>query len=128
LGGSLTGKTIAVLGLTFKANTDDTRESPAIAVIEQLVSRGGKVVAYDPMVTKYDLTGMSLADSAATAAVGANALVVLTEWTEFKEIDAKQILSAMSGNVVFDTRNVLDKKTWEAAGAIIPNNSTTRAV
>ena len=73
MGGSLTGKTIAVLGLTFKANTDDTRESPAIAVIEQLVSRGGKVMAYDPMVTKYNLTGMSLTDSAATAAAGADA-------------------------------------------------------
>jgi UDPglucose 6-dehydrogenase len=80
------------------------------------------------MVTKYELTGMSLTDSAATAATGADALVVLTEWAEFKEIDAKQILSAMSGNVVVDTRNVLDKKTWEAAGAIIPNNSTTRVV
>jgi len=128
LGGSLTGKTIAVLGLTFKANTDDTRDSPSIAVIEQLVSRGGKVVAYDPMVTKYELAGMSLADSAATAAAGAEALVVLTEWAEFKEIDAKQILAAMSGNVVVDTRNVLDKKNWEDAGAIIPSNSTTRAV
>jgi UDPglucose 6-dehydrogenase len=69
-----------------------------------------------------------LANSAATAAAGADALVVLTEWTEFKEIDAKQILSAMSGNVVVDTRNVFDKKTWEAAGANIPNNSITRAV
>ena len=128
LGGSLTGKTIAVLGLTFKANTDDTRESPSIAVIEQLVSRGGKVIAYDPMVTKYELAGMKLADSAVSAATGADALVVLTEWAEFKSIDSKEILSAMSGNVVVDTRNVFDKKTWEAAGAIIPNNSTTRAV
>ena len=128
LGGSLTGKTIAVLGLTFKANTDDTRESPAISVIEQLVSRGGKVVAYDPMVTKYELAGMSLADSAVTAASNADALVLLTEWAEFKSIDAKKIISAMSGNVVVDTRNVLDKKTWETAGANIPNNSTTRVV
>jgi UDPglucose 6-dehydrogenase len=126
-GGSLNGKTIAVLGLTFKANTDDTRESPAIAVIEQLVSRGGKVVAYDPMVTKYELAGMSLADSAATAAAGADALIVLTEWAEFKSIDAKQILSVMSGKVVVDTRNVFDQKTWEAVGAILPYTSTTRA-
>ena len=103
-------------------------ESPAIAVIEQLVSRGGKVVAYDPMVTKYELAGMKLADSAVSAAAGADALVVLTEWAEFKSIDAKEILSAMSGNVVVDTRNVFDKKTWEAAGAIIPNSSNTRAV
>jgi UDPglucose 6-dehydrogenase len=128
VGGSLTGKTIAVLGLTFKANTDDTRESPSIAVIEQLISRGGKVVAYDPMVTKYELAGLSLADSAVSAASGAHALVVLTEWSEFKSIDAKQILSAMSGKVVVDTRNVFNQKTWEAAGAMIPNHSTTRVV
>ena len=71
---------------------------------------------------------MSLTDSAATAASGADALVVLTEWAEFKSLDAKKILSAMSGNVVVDTRNVLDKKTWEAAGAMIPNTSITRVV
>ena len=128
LGGSLVDKTIAVLGLTFKANTDDTRESPAIAVVERLVGRGGKVVAYDPMVTKYDLTGMSLADSPLAAASGAHALVVLTEWAEFKAIDAKEILSAMSGNVVVDTRNILDKKTWEASSANFPTGSTMRDV
>ena len=126
LGGSLVGKTIAVLGLTFKADTDDTRESPAISVIERLVGRGGKVVAYDPMVTKYELAGMSLADSAIAAASGAHALVVLTEWADFKTIDAKKILSVMSGNVVVDARNVLDKKTWEAAGAVVPKNSKTK--
>jgi UDPglucose 6-dehydrogenase len=96
-------------------------------VIERLVGRGGKVVAYDPMVTQYDLVGMSLADSAVAAASGAHALVVLTEWTEFKSIDAEQILSVMSGKVVVDTRNVFDQKTWETAGAILPNTSTTRA-
>ena len=127
LGGSLVGKTIAVLGVTFKADTDDTRESPAIAVIERLVGRGGKVVAYDPMVTKYDLAGMSLVDSAVAAASGAHALVVLTEWSEFKSIDAKQIMSAMSGTVVVDTRNVFNQKTWQDAGAIFPNTTATKS-
>jgi UDPglucose 6-dehydrogenase len=127
LGGSLVGKTIAVLGLTFKADTDDTRESPAISVIERLVGRGGKVIAYDPMVTKYDLAGMSLANSAIAAASGAHALVVLTEWAEFKAIDAKQIMSAMSGNVVVDTRNVFNQKTWQDAGAIFPNTAATKS-
>jgi UDPglucose 6-dehydrogenase len=126
LGGSLVGKTIAVLGLTFKADTDDTRESPAISVIERLVGRGGKVVAYDPMVTKYDLAGMNLADSAVAAASGAHALLVLTEWAEFKSIDAKEILSAMSGKIVVDTRNVFNQKTWEAAGATFPNTASSR--
>jgi UDPglucose 6-dehydrogenase len=128
LGGSLVGKTIAVLGLTFKAETDDTRESPAISVIERLIGRGGKVVAYDPMVNKYDLAGMSLADSPVAAATGAQALVVLTEWAEFKSIDAKEILSAMSGNVVIDTRNVFNQKTWETAGATFPNTVSSRTI
>jgi UDPglucose 6-dehydrogenase len=127
LGGSLTGKTIAVLGLTFKANTDDTRESPAIAVIEHLVQGGAKVVAYDPMVTKYDLAGVSLADSAVTAASGSDALVVLTEWPEFRSVNSAEILQAMSGNVVVDTRRVLDQVKWQAAGAVFPNSSS-RAV
>ena len=128
LGGSLVGKTIAVLGLTFKADTDDTRESPAISVIERLIGRGGKVVAYDPMVNEYDLAGMALADSPVAAATGAQALVVLTEWAEFKSIDAKEILSAMSGKVVIDTRNVFNQKTWETAGATFPNAISSKII
>ena len=127
LGSSLSGKTIAVLGLTFKANTDDTRESPAIAVIEYLVQSGAKVVAYDPMVAKYELAGLSLANSAVTAASGSDALVVLTEWPEFRSIDSAEILKAMTGNVVVDTRRVLDQAKWQAAGAVFPNASS-RAV
>ena len=80
------------------------------------------------MVTKYDLVGMSLADSAVLAASGAHALVVLTEWAEFKSIDAKQVLAAMSGKVVVDTRNVFDQNTWEAAGATFPNTASSRTV
>ncbi len=124
LGGSLSGKTIGVLGLTFKANTDDTRESPAIAVIEHLVQVGAKVVAYDPMVTNYELNGLNLADSAVTAASGSDALVVLTEWPEFRTIDSTEILKAMTGNVVLDTRRVLDQAKWQAAGAVFPNTAS----
>jgi UDPglucose 6-dehydrogenase len=125
VGGSLVGKTIAVLGLTFKANTDDTRESPAIAVIERLIGRGGKVVAYDPMVSKYALAGLSVAESPIAAATGAHALVVLTEWAEFSEISGKEILSAMNGKVVVDTRNILDQKAWQDAGAVFPTAAST---
>jgi UDPglucose 6-dehydrogenase len=124
LGGSLAGKTITVLGLTFKANTDDTRESPAIAVIEHLVRSGAKVVAYDPMVTKYELTGLSLADSAVTAASGSDALIVLTEWPEFRTVDSAEVLKVMTGNIVVDTRRVLDQAKWQAAGAVFPNTAS----
>jgi UDPglucose 6-dehydrogenase len=127
LGGSLSGKTIAVLGITFKANTDDTRESPAIAVVEHLVQSGAKVVAYDPMVTKHDLAGMNLVDSAVAAASNSDALVVLTEWPEFRTLNSNEILKAMTGKVVVDTRNVLDQNAWQAAGAVFPNASTKRS-
>jgi UDPglucose 6-dehydrogenase len=120
LGGSLVGKTIAVLGLTFKAGTDDTRESPAIAVIERLIGRGAKVVAYDPMVSSYELKGLTVAGSAMGAATGADALVVLTEWQEFAILDSKKLLEVMSGTCVVDTRNILDKNVWQTAGAVFP--------
>ena len=125
LGGSLVGKTIAVLGLTFKANTDDTRESPAIAVIERLIGRGGKVVAYDPMVAEYDLAGLSVANSPTAAATGADALLVLTEWEEFSQISSSEMLSAMNGKAVVDTRNILDQKAWQESGAVFPVIAST---
>lgn len=128
LGGSIAGKTIAVLGLTFKANTDDTRDSPAIAVIGHLIRNGGKVVAFDPLVPSYELSGLTVASTPVAAANGAHALVVLTEWPEFKEIDAVPIMSAMSGNVVVDTRHVFDQKIWELAGAIFPVATVSKAV
>ena len=75
----------------------------------------------------YELAGMTLADSAKAAASRADALVVLTEWAEFKQIDAKQIMSAMSGTVVVDARNVFNHKTWQDAGAIFPNTAPTKS-
>jgi UDPglucose 6-dehydrogenase len=120
LGGSLVDKTIAVLGLTFKANTDDTRESPAIAVIERLIGRGAKVVAHDPMVSSYPLTGLTIVESPTKAATGADALIVLTEWPEFGELVAGELLEVMSGTCVVDTRNILDVNAWETAGAVFP--------
>ena len=120
LGGSLSGKTISVLGLTFKAGTDDTRDSPAIAVVKLLITRGGNVVAFDPLVENYALAGLTLVTSPIAAVTGSDALVVLTEWPIFKELDSKEILAAMTGDVVVDTRNILDVGTWQKAGAVFP--------
>lgn len=120
LGGSLVGKTIAVLGLTFKANTDDTRQSPAIAVIERLIGRGAKVVAFDPIVSTYSLAGLKVVESPAAAASDADALVVLTEWPEFGQLDPAELIAAMRGTCVVDTRNILNKTSWQGAGAIFP--------
>ena len=121
LGGSLVGKTIAVLGLTFKANTDDTRQSPAIAVIERLIGRGAKVVAFDPIVSAYSLAGLKVVASPAAAANDADALVVLTEWPEFGKLNPAELIAAMRGTCVVDTRNILNKTNWQAAGAIFPD-------
>jgi UDPglucose 6-dehydrogenase len=79
------------------------------------------------MVTKYELAGLSLADSAVAAASGSDALVVLTEWPEFRTVDGAEILKAMTGNVVVDTRRVLDRDKWQAVGAVFLNASS-RAV
>jgi UDPglucose 6-dehydrogenase len=120
LGGSLVGKTIAVLGVTFKANTDDIRESPSISVIERLVGRGATVRAYDPMVKELSINSASSFKSALEAAKNADDLVVLTEWDEFAKLDAIEILNVMQNKFVVDTRNVLNKKAWEQAGANFP--------
>lgn len=120
LGGSLVGTTISVLGVTFKANTDDTRESPSVAVIERLIGRGAKVKAFDPMVTDFDLAGLEICESAESAAADSDALLVLTEWEEFGQISAESLLSKMKQKFVVDTRNILDQKTWESAGATFP--------
>lgn len=120
LGGSLVGASIGVLGITFKANTDDTRESPAVAVIERLIGRGAKVKAYDPLVKDYQLDGLQIVSSPIEAASKTDALVVLTEWDDFKKITPSEILNAMKQNFVIDTRNILNKEDWLSAGAIFP--------
>ncbi len=121
LGGSLVGTSIGVLGMTFKADTDDTRESPAIAVIERLIGRGAKVKAFDPLIRSYSLTGLEVVDSALDAARDVDALLVLTEWNEFKDLSPQDLLTVMRKNFVVDTRNLLDKKTWMDAGARFPS-------
>jgi UDPglucose 6-dehydrogenase len=106
-GGSLEGKTIAVWGLTFKARTDDTRESPSLFVIDRLVARGAKVQAFDPMV-KRQLDGITVCDDAYSAAEGASALAVLTEWEEFRFLDMAKVRSLMVSANLVDARNLLD--------------------
>jgi UDPglucose 6-dehydrogenase len=111
LGGSLEGKNIAVWGIAFKANTDDTRESPALAVISRLRNRGAHVRAYDP-VARYEDNSFELAVSALDAAKGADALVLITEWAEFAEIDPRRVKDVMAGDSVLDCRRVLNAGTW----------------
>ena len=114
-GGSLLGKTIAVWGLTFKANTDDIRDSPALAVIRRLITQGAMVKAYDPGIRE-QISGIENCQSAVEAATGADVLTVLTEWDDFKWIDAGDVATAMAGRHVVDARNLLDRNAYIRQG------------
>ena len=112
-GGSLEGKAICVWGLAFKANTDDIRESPAMSIVTRLLDRGSKVQAFDPVAIAPDREGFSQASSPEQAAEGADVLVVLTEWSEFAEVDPNAVAKLMQGSAVLDFRRVLPAKKWE---------------
>ena len=119
-GGSVAGRRIAVLGLTFKPETDDMREAPSLVLLPQLVAAGAEVVAYDPQGVAYArqmLPAATLyAGSALEAARGADALVLLTEWNEFRALSPERLAEAMAGRVVLDLRNVWDPVAMRAAG------------
>ncbi len=118
-GGSLDGVVIAVWGLTFKARTDDLRDSPSIAVISRLVAEGAIVQAYDPTVTGAKPgvpDGIVIASDPVAAAKGAATLAVLTEWDDFKWVEAADTAAAMAGTEVVDGRNILDRAQWQRAG------------
>jgi UDPglucose 6-dehydrogenase len=115
VGGALAGARIGLLGLAFKAGTDDLRDSPALAVAAVLAAHGAEVSAYDPAVDA-ELPGMTVVDDAYRAAKGADAVVVLTEWAEFRRLDWAHLAELMAGDSVVDTRNLLDPQTVLAAG------------
>lgn len=109
LGGDVKGKTIAVLGLTFKPETDDMRDSPAITIVEELVAAGAEIRAFDPEGmenAKSILPDITYASGPYDAATGADAVVIVTEWNEFRGMDLKRIKTAMSGNSLVDLRNI----------------------
>ncbi|MBV1836203.1 UDP-glucose/GDP-mannose dehydrogenase family protein [Acetobacter estunensis] len=119
-GGSVHGKKIAVLGLTFKPETDDMREAPSIPILHRLAEAGAEVRAYDPVgmdVAKPMLPPSTVyCKDALDAAKDADALVVLTEWTIFRALAPKAIREAMKGKVVVDLRNIFDPQAMRAEG------------
>ncbi|MCP2254339.1 UDPglucose 6-dehydrogenase [Prauserella aidingensis] len=115
VGGDLSGARIGLLGLAFKAGTNDLRDSPALGVASVLCAHGAEVAAYDPAVAE-EQPGMLVVDSAYRAAKGADAVVVLTEWPEFCRLDWHVMAEAMHGDTVLDTRNLLDPTTVLDAG------------
>ncbi|WP_242151995.1 UDP-glucose dehydrogenase family protein [Sphingomonas sp. BAUL-RG-20F-R05-02] len=109
MGGEIRGKTVALLGLTFKPNTDDMRDSPAIAIAQTLIDEGAHVRAYDPEgieQAKLVMKDVEFATDAYSCAEGASALVIVTEWNEFRALDLKRIKSILAEPVLVDLRNI----------------------
>jgi UDPglucose 6-dehydrogenase len=107
-GGSVDGKTVAAWGLTFKARTDDLRDSPALEVIRRLTARGANVRGYDPAIHK-PLDGLDVVSDPYAACEDAEVLMVLTEWDEFRWLDFDKVAASMKNLAIVDSRNVLDR-------------------
>ena len=119
-GGSVAGKRVAVLGLTFKPETDDMRDAPSLSIVPRLVEEGAEVRAFDPvgMDAARPLLPQAVhyAQDALGAAEGADALVVVTEWNEFRSLSPQRLAETMRGRVVVDLRNVFDPAAMHTAG------------
>jgi UDPglucose 6-dehydrogenase len=116
----LTGKTFALWGLSFKPNTDDIRDAPSLVIIDALLAAGAKVLAYDPaaadnMRALYK-DKLKVVDDKYEALKNADALLIATEWQEFKDADVKQIASSLNQPLVFDGRNIFKPETMKVAG------------
>ena len=119
LGGDVRGKRVGVLGLAFKPNTDDMRDAPSIPIVNALVDRGAEVSAFDPVArhqAERIFSGIAFADDAYAAADGADAIVIVTEWDEFRALDLDRLASSLRGKVLVDLRNVYDRRDAEEAG------------
>jgi UDPglucose 6-dehydrogenase len=118
-GGTLRGKTISILGLTFKPNTDDMRESPSIPLITALQDLGAKIRAYDPEgmeQSKSELSDVSYCDGPYSCAENADALVIVTEWEQFRALDLDRLKRAMACPVIVDLRNIYQPEDVIAHG------------
>ena len=117
--GDLTGKTIGLFGLSFKPNTDDMRDAPAIEIANALVEAGAKVKAYDPVamdVARPLLPAVELCPDVYGVAHNADAVIVVTEWNEFKQIDLEQLRKLMRQPIIFDGRNIYDPQIMHRLG------------
>lgn len=119
LGGNLTGRTIGILGLAFKPNTDDMRDAPSVEIAQTLQSEGAMVQGYDPVsmgVASKVMPGLRLCEDAYETATGVDALVVCTEWNEFKQLDLRRLKQLMKQPVLVDGRNIYDPVQMQHLG------------
>lgn len=119
LGGDARGKRVALLGLTFKPNTDDMRDAPSIAIVQTLLDAGAEVVAYDPEgmeAAAEIMPEVTMAASTYAAVAGADAVALVTEWDAFRALDFARVKSLMNAPVLVDLRNVYDPTEARAAG------------
>jgi UDPglucose 6-dehydrogenase len=119
LGGNVSGKKIAVLGAAFKPNSDDIRDSPALAVANALHQAGATVAVYDPAAlanAQHAYPDLGYADNAVDAATDAHIVLHLTEWTEFRELDPAALTAVVATRMIVDGRNTLNPAQWHAAG------------
>jgi UDPglucose 6-dehydrogenase len=118
-GGSLRGKTVAVLGLTFKPDTDDMREAPSIPLVTGLLDMGAKVRAHDPVgmdQARRELPDIEYCDDPYQCARGADVVVIVTEWTQFRALDLARLKREMAGSLFIDLRNIYSPREIEACG------------
>jgi UDPglucose 6-dehydrogenase len=122
-GGNVDGVQLAVWGLSFKARTDDLRDSPSLAIIRKLQSQGAKIRAFDPSVAvpidprkEHYLEGIEIATDPYAACEGAEVLLLLTEWDEFKWLDLGKVADALASPKVVDGRNLLDREALRRRG------------
>jgi UDPglucose 6-dehydrogenase len=121
VGGSVRNKTVGILGVTFKPNTDDMREAPSLVIVPMLQARGARIRVYDPQgcpKAQDLLSGVEWCESALDVAGGADVLVVLTEWNEFRALDLRRVRELMHGNALVDLRNVYPETLVAEAGLI----------
>jgi len=117
--GDFNGKTIGVLGLSFKPNTDDTRYSPALDIIKMLIDKGAKVQGYDPQamtISKKEIPELNLCQNPYDVAKDVDALLLATEWNEFKSLDFDRIKANMRGNLILDGRNIWNGEELQEMG------------
>jgi len=119
LGGEVAGKTVGVLGLSFKPNTDDVRDSPALKIIPALQARGAKIKAYDPVaiaMAQQALHDVEYCVDAYATCAGSDALVLMTEWNQFRALDLERVRSLLQEPIMIDLRNVYEPETMRRLG------------